>query len=55
MQEMKRNKDTDMLAKAMHYLSVVEPGIDNWNYPLGMKEEVKKLCDNYFGVGVRPE
>ena len=45
----------DMLEKAMAYLVFVEPGIDDWNYPIGMKEEVKKLLDDYYGEGIRPE
>lgn len=43
------------IAEAMGHLSWIEPMIDSWNYPLGMKESVGKILDKFYGEGIRPE
>lgn len=43
------------IERVMPILAQIEPSIDDWNYPIGMKDEVKELCDLYFGEGIRPE
>lgn len=43
------------IVDAMGHLAWIEPMIDSWNYPLGMKESVGKILDQFYGVGVRPE
>ncbi len=51
--EIKRLKGDNR--QAMELMADVEYGLDEWNYPIGTKQNVEKMCDDFFGKGIRPE
>jgi hypothetical protein len=44
---------TERLSAAMLLLAEIEPHIDEWNFPITMRDRITALCDKHFG-GVRP-
>lgn len=49
------NPESKMLKIAMDHLATIEYLIDDWNYPVTMRESVTALLNEYYGEGIRPE
>jgi hypothetical protein len=43
------------IERCMRLLAIIEPNVDDWEFPLGTREDIAALLDQHYGKGVRPD